>query len=57
MITNPGDQEWNRDIRIAFGLESGMFNPSCETTVFMPCNPDGEGIIYPPPVDRLRAGL
>jgi len=59
VITNLGDQEWTREKGLLSIWILSMFNPSPETTVFIPFNPDGEGVIVNDdyfgkvPADRL----
>lgn len=59
VITNLGEQEWTRDKGLLSIWILSMFNPSPETTVFIPYDPNGEGIIVNDeyfgkvPADRL----
>jgi len=58
-ITNLGDKEWTREDGLLSIWMLCMFNPSPETTVFIPFNPDAEGVIVNDdyfgnvPADRL----
>ncbi len=45
VITNNGDNKWTKEGGLLSIWILSMFNPSPETTVFIPFNPDGEGII------------
>ncbi len=45
VITNRGDQPWSSEKGLLSIWILGMFNPSPATTVFIPYNPDIEGVI------------
>lgn len=45
VITNLGNEQWTRDKGLLSIWILGMFNPSSETTVFIPYRADGEGEI------------
>lgn len=59
VITNRGDEAWNRDSGMPSIWLLGMFNPTPTTTVFIPYNPDFTGRIVSDeyfgkiPADRL----
>lgn len=59
IITNKGDQAWTKDKGLLSIWMLSMFNPSPETTVFIPYEPDGEGVVVNDdyfgkvPADRL----
>ncbi len=45
VITNRGDSPWREESGLLSIWILSMFNPSPETTVFIPYNPKGEGVI------------
>ena len=45
IIINKGDSAWTKEGGLLSIWMLGMFNPSPETTVFIPFNPEGEGVI------------
>ncbi len=45
IITNNGDQAWTKDKGLLSIWMLSMFNPSPETTVFIPYNKNGEGVV------------
>lgn len=45
IITNKVDQAWTKDKGLLSIWMLSMFNPSPETTVFIPYEPDGEGVV------------
>ena len=45
VITNKGDQAWTKDNGLLSIWMLSMFNPSPETTVFIPYNKNGEGVV------------
>ena len=59
IITNRGDQAWTKEGGLLSIWILSMFNPSSETTVFIPYNPEGEGVVVNDeyfgkvPADRL----
>ena len=60
IITNLGNNSWTKDGGMISIWILSMFNPSPETTVFIPYNPDGEGTVVNDeyfgkvPADRLK---
>lgn len=60
VIRNLGNEEWTKDKGLLSIWILSMFNPSPETTVFIPYNADGEGVIVNDeyfgkvPADRLK---
>jgi hypothetical protein len=59
VITNRGDQPWTKEGGLLSIWILSMFNPSSETTVFIPYNPIGKGVVVNDeyfgkvPADRL----
>jgi hypothetical protein len=45
LITNRGNQAWTKEGGLLSIWILSMFNPSPETTVFIPYNPDAEGVV------------
>ena len=45
IITNHGDEAWTKEKGLLSIWLLCMFNPSPETTVFIPYNPNGEGVV------------
>jgi hypothetical protein len=59
VITNKGEESWTRDKGLLSIWLLSMFNPSPETTVFIPYDPEGKGVVVHDeyfgkvPADRL----
>jgi hypothetical protein len=59
IVTNRGDRPWNKDGGLLSIWILSMFNPSSETTVFIPYNTEGKGVVVNDeyfgkvPADRL----